>query len=432
MQKTFTIQLETGVLHLNLEHGNIPVNRLLGFASRINKKRKFSLVSKILGKHYAVTPRLMRWSYRALARKIQPINADDKSVWIGMAEMATGLGYGIYAAACNEGLNNGLFLQTTRYTITGQERIFFIEEHSHSPDFFLYYPSEAADREHFLTATTLVLIDDEITTGRTFAHLIKSYQKINPALQQVFIVTLINFSSMADRLAIETQAKISIHWLHFRQGTIRFNNSDNTSRNQIALNVFSKNECKKHLLGWQGRLGIKKPVRLATDTVSKLQKLFISDDHDHRPLLVIGTGECNAPGFMIACALETSGYQVKLQSTTRSPLLIGNNIGSAFQFEDNYNDGIVNFIYNLTPSDYREIIISHETPLNNSLIALCQSLHAISARFFAPVHENSNAEIQFTRPVMAIAETVKVENIICSNRQIEVLIHDFNAVLECS
>ena len=95
MNKTITIELDTGTLSLNLEPGRIPLHRLLGFAARVSSKRKFLLVSKVLGKHYPVSPKLMSWSYRALARVVIKAGIGNSSLWIGMAETATGLGYGV-------------------------------------------------------------------------------------------------------------------------------------------------------------------------------------------------------------------------------------------------------------------------------------------------------------------------------------------------
>ena len=140
MQKTLTITLDTGTLQLELEPGHIPLNRLLGFAARVSSKRKFLLVSKVLGKHYPVSPKTMSWSYRALARAVLKNGAGEGSLWIGMAETATGLGYGVFEAACREGVQNALFMQTTRYHLAGIERLEFEEAHSHATDFFLYYP----------------------------------------------------------------------------------------------------------------------------------------------------------------------------------------------------------------------------------------------------------------------------------------------------
>lgn len=403
MQKTVSIQLDTGTLHLDLEPGRIPLKRLLGFAARVSSKRKFLLVSKILGKHYPVSPRMMSWSYRALARAVLNSGAGHNSLWIGMAETATGLGYGVFEAACHAGVKNALFSQTTRYHLDGVERLEFVEAHSHATDFFLYYPVEPDYRKRFLNAQTLVLIDDEISTGLTFLRLIKAYQAVNPALRKVFIVSLVNFAHPDDRLALETQAGVAVEWVCFRQGLLSFQDSGNARLDAITVNVSSNADCKKHLLAWPGRLGMVAPVVLQTDVLEDL-KPFLSGNEagDLRPILVLGTGECNAPAYLLGRALECNGFKVKVQSTTRSPIHQGNDIGLICRFEDNYQDGIANFIYNLNPADYRDIILCHETPLCASLLDRLHVWHAISARFELYPEtlypETAHAKLHFFRP----------------------------------
>lgn len=136
----------------------------MGFAARISSKRKFLLVSKVLGKHYPVAPYLMAWSYRALARAVVNRGLVGTSLWLGMAETATGLGYGVFAAAYAEGVRQSLFMQTSRYQMEGVARLEFQEAHSHATDFFLYYPDTPERQQQFLHANTLVLMDDEIST----------------------------------------------------------------------------------------------------------------------------------------------------------------------------------------------------------------------------------------------------------------------------
>ena len=331
MKKLVTIQLETGTLQLDLDAGRIPLKRLLGFAARISSKRKFLLVSKVLGKHYPVKPIMMSWSYRALARAVLNSGAGDSSLWIGMAETATGLGYGVFEAAHREGLQNALFMQTTRYHLADVERLEFEEAHSHATDFFLYYPTDPAHRHTFLTADTLVLIDDEISTGKTFLRLIKAYQKVNPNLRKVFIVSLVNFAHLKDRNHLETEADVAVEWVCFRQGLLNFEDQYNAAIDNISVNVNSTTSCKKHLLAWQGRLGITEPVVLKADPTVH----FISGEQDNRPILVLGTGECNAPAYLLGRKLAAQGLNVKVQSTTRSPIHKGNEIGLICQFEDN-------------------------------------------------------------------------------------------------
>ena len=399
MKKIVTIKLDTGILQLELEPGHIPLKRLLGFAARVSSKRKFLLVSKVLGKHYPVSPKLMSWSYRALARAVLKKGVGESSLWIGMAETATGLGYGVYEAACHAGLQNPLFIQTTRYQLDKIDRLEFEEAHSHATDFFLYYPTYPDYRKQFLNAETLVLIDDEISTGKTFLRLIKAYQVANPAVRKVFIVSLVNFAHPDDRAALESQASVAVEWVCFRQGFLHFEDSQNTAIDNITVNVSGNGACKKHLLAWPGRLGMVVPISLDGDVVEQLvQSGFDADSNDIRPLLVLGTGECNAPAYLLGRTLEDNGFKVKVQSTTRSPIHQGNDIGLVCQFEDNYEDGIPNFIYNLNPDDYRDIVLCHETPLNQALIDRLHIWQAISARFELKQPHSNHAKLHFFRP----------------------------------
>ena len=410
MQKTVKIQLDTGILQLDLDPGHIPLKRLLGFAARVSSKRKFLLVSKVLGKHYPVSPKIMSWSYRALARAVLKKGAGDGSLWIGMAETATGLGYGVFEAACHEGIENALFIQTTRYHLDGIKRLEFEEAHSHATDFFLYYPECSDFRKQFLNAETLVLIDDEISTGKTFLRLIKAYQAVNPKLRKVFIVSLVNFAHPDDRAALESQSEVAVEWVCFRQGLLRFEDSQNTAIDSITVNVSGNGACKKYLLAWPGRLGMDAPVSLEMDVVEQLMGFFsnvetqniaslrTNNENDIRPILVLGTGECNAPAYLLGRELERNGFKVIVQSTTRSPIHQGNDISLVCQFEDNYEDGIPNFIYNLNPDDYRGIILCHETPLVKPLMDRLHAWQAISARFELQSQNSNHAKLHFFRP----------------------------------
>lgn len=399
MQKKVTIKLDTGTLQLDVEPGHIPLKRLLGFAARVSSKRKFLLVSKVLGKHYPVTPKHMNWSYRALARAILKKGAGSSSLWIGMAETATGLGYGVFEAACHAGVQQALFMQTTRYHLDKTDRLEFEEAHSHATDFFLYYPEHPDYRKQFLNAETLVLIDDEISTGKTFLRLIKAYQVVNPAVRKVFIVSLVNFAHPDDRAALESQAGVAVEWVCFRQGLLYFEDSKNAAIDSITVNVSGNGACKKHLLAWPGRLGMAAPIGLDGDIVEQLvQSGFDFESNFISPILVLGTGECNAPAYLLGRALEAKGFKVKVQSTTRSPIHQGNDIALVCQFEDNYDDGIPNFIYNLNPDDYRDIILCHETPLNQALTGRLHAWQAISARFELKQPHSNHAKLHFFRP----------------------------------
>ncbi|NOT12926.1 MAG: hypothetical protein HOP23_14015 [Methylococcaceae bacterium] len=396
MQQKIAIELDTGTLSIDLSPGHVPLKRLLGFAARISSKRKFLLVSKVLGKHYPVTPTMMRWSYRALARQTLKNVIHQPSLWIGMAETATGLGYGVFEQACQAGAQQTLLMQTTRYHLEGLPRLAFEEAHSHATDFFLYYPDKAEYQNLFVSAETLVLIDDEISTGKTFLRLIKAYQQINRNLRQVFIVSLVNFAHPEDKQFLESEAGIPVQWIALRQGLLNFEARPNKALDDITVNVSGNGECKKHLLAWPGRLGMETPIELVPDVLQQLLPFFNTPD-DGRPVLVLGTGECNAPAYLLGRVLETQGLKVKVQSTTRSPIHQGHDIQQICRFEDNYQDAIPNFLYNMDPANYREIILCHETPLCQPLLDRLNEWHAISARFeLCPT--SSHAKLHFFRP----------------------------------
>ncbi|MCD2452868.1 phosphoribosyltransferase family protein [Methylicorpusculum oleiharenae] len=402
---SLTVKLRTGHLRLSTDSGHIPLKRLIGFSSRINSQRGFLFISKVLGKHYPVKPKTMAWSYRALAKRLfDSTQFDGPSLWIGMAETATGLGYGVYESACSFGVDDALFMQTTRYHLSGYERLEFIEAHSHATDFFLYCPQKESHRHIFLNAGQLVLVDDEISTGATFSRLIDAYRTVNPNLEKVIIVSLVNFASPEHRQKVEVSSEISVQWISLLEGRWEFDavDSDYEHNRDDTINVIGNGKCKRTILAWPGRTGIDRPVIFSDASLSSL-KQYLPEDPGNRPILVLGTGECNPPAYLLGRSLECKGYPVIVQATTRSPINVEGDIGSRIRFTDNYQDGIHNFLYNINPDAYRLIIFCHETPLTPEanaddldFIGVIRKLNGISAKF--SYQDNDCAKLDFCRP----------------------------------
>jgi hypothetical protein len=403
--KQVSVALRTGRLLIETEAARIPLRRLIGFASRINSKRGFLFISKLLGKHYPVSPRKMAWSYRALAKRIlSQTEFNGPSLWVGMAETATGLGYGIFAAAYALGVREGLFMQTTRYLLSGCERIEFVEAHSHATDFSLYWPDIPTDRQTFLHAEQLILMDDEISTGATFSRLITAYRAINPSLKSVVIASLVNFANTEHRRQVEVEAGIPVHWVYLLQGRWQFAAIEGAVERSMDnnINVIGNGACKKNLLAWPGRLGIDRPIEISARNIQDFLAL-LPLAADHRPILVLGTGECNPPAYLLGRALEQQGFPVIVQATTRSPIFVEGDIGSRIHFSDNYQDNIHNFLYNINIDAYRLIVFCHETPLSAGIgndeldfIGVIKHMRGISAQF---TYQNGQyAEFIFCRP----------------------------------
>ena len=191
------VELESGVLSLNVAQADLPLEQLCGFASRFNPKRGYLFVSKVLGKHYPVRPRVMSDVYQRLANKLPAL--DGPVVVIGMAETATALSQGVYeswlARLEREGSKRDdlLYCHTTRYALDRPLALEFDEPHSHAPQHLLYEPDDPRRRRLFENAKHLVLIDDEISTGATSANLARAYREKHPQLESLQIVSLKNW-----------------------------------------------------------------------------------------------------------------------------------------------------------------------------------------------------------------------------------------------
>lgn len=108
---------------------------LLGFAQRINPKRAFLFVSKVLGRHIPVAPSTMRNAFTDLANLV-PSDLPKPILVIGMAETAVGLSAGVHQALQTR-YPNALLLNSTRHTQhsdNNSETLLttFNEDHSHA------------------------------------------------------------------------------------------------------------------------------------------------------------------------------------------------------------------------------------------------------------------------------------------------------------
>jgi hypothetical protein len=55
--------------------------------------------------------------------------------------------------------------------------------------------------------------------------------------------------------------------------------------------------------------------------------------------------------------------------------MLGDVITSAIAFDDNYDDGICNYLYNAKAGQYDKVILFHETPASSVDLNLCAQLH---------------------------------------------------------
>lgn len=219
----------------------IPVDDLVGLALRDNPKRAQLLVSTVLAKHVPTVPGLalaagellgllVRCALdgtdpdpapfgavaRLLAHRVRPDAAGlaelravrqelarlrdaapvpgPELVTVGYAETATGLGHVVADALRSPYLHSTRHQEDAPFTP-------FEEEHSHASDHRLY-PS---DPDWITVGGTTVLVDDELSTGRTVRNTITALHAGAPQARWV-VAALIDLRSDADRRAFEDLA----------------------------------------------------------------------------------------------------------------------------------------------------------------------------------------------------------------------------------
>mgnify|MGYP000982449501 FL=1 len=191
------VQLPTGVITVEVHESLMPLDELCGFAARRNPKRGFLFVSKVLGKHMPVRPSLMLSVHEKLARQI-PVDLPGPVVVIGMAETATCLGQGVFEAfKVLSGREDLVFIHSTRYRVNRPAALEFLEEHSHAADHIMYMPEGERARELFEHARSLVLVDDEASTGKTFVNLTTAFKERIPSLAQVVTAVITDWRGPA-------------------------------------------------------------------------------------------------------------------------------------------------------------------------------------------------------------------------------------------
>ncbi|WP_200841687.1 phosphoribosyltransferase family protein [Actinomadura sp. K4S16] len=207
------------------------LSSLVGLAVRRNPKRAHLLVSAVLGKHVPTDPRLVYGSGLLLGELVRArLRGDEPSrpgsllldglrgepnaatalrdllrvpqapvdaIVLGYAETATALGHSVADA-----LGGAYYLHSTRRPVEGFAPYGgFEEEHSHATSHLLL-PADPAplDRD-----VPVVLVDDELSTGRTVLNTIEALHAVRPRRHYV-LAALVDLRGPADRARMDALA----------------------------------------------------------------------------------------------------------------------------------------------------------------------------------------------------------------------------------
>ncbi|MFS0776399.1 phosphoribosyltransferase family protein [Neobacillus sp. 3P2-tot-E-2] len=406
LKKTFTytildkitveIEVTANPYQLNLEE-------LFTMAARINKKRSFLFVSKLLGKHLPIQPRkglltaaLLAARYaesirelncqatEGLVRSFEKKETDFQSVpfipksvkpvVIGFAETATSLGHAFFD--CFE---EAEYFHTTREVIDYLTPcITFEEEHSHATSHRCYIPIDMIDNKR-----EIILVDDEMTTGKTAINIIQSIHSQYPR-KDYTIVSILDWRSEHNKqqfIQLERTLGININVVSLMSGMVKINEMGKlqqleqqpdsykemkTSLEKVSLSAYFEKECA----GTKNKISyIKETGRFGLDSKNNLvlhQKInnAASVLRQHRTgskTLCLGTGEFMYIPMKLASEM---GRDVFYQSTTRSPIYIQNIQGYGARhgigFPNPEDWDVAHFVYNISPGEYDELFVFFE------------------------------------------------------------------------
>ncbi len=362
------VLMPTGQLQLVLTKGGDRLDELLAFGARANAKRGFLFVSKILAKHWPVKPHVMRAVHDELAQQIPAL--PGPIVFIAMAETGIGLGQGVFEAFLRQQPQSAcLFLHSTRYPLEGCELFEFAETHSHAPRQYLHLPKDETLNRLFRSARSLVLIDDEASTGNTFVNLARACRRYCPDLSHVHLATAANFMSTAARTQCPAAFELQVSMAALIEGQYEFT----PNPIEVSAPAAQAAPCPQSS-GARAEFGRLGSQRVLPPPHSLALQLSADLEPDAK-ILVLGTGEFMHWPFLLGQCLEDLGHAVWVQSTTRSPILTWGAVQHSLAFEDNYGEGVPNYVYNLAPGLYDEVLICHETPENEALRALAAKVN---------------------------------------------------------
>ncbi|MFJ9975953.1 phosphoribosyltransferase [Streptomyces cyaneofuscatus] len=336
--------------------GEGELHELLGLALRRNPKRAHLLVSNVLGKHVPQKPSVVYGAGYGLGERVRALlGAEEarRAVVLGYAETATGLGH-----AVADGLRDAPYLHSTRRPVAGVAQAGGFEEaHSHATSHLLL-PEDPELLAGGAEASTLVLVDDEFSTGNTVLNTIRALHETHPRERYV-IVALVDMRSAGDRdrltaFAAEIGARVDLVTrssgtvtlpegvLERGQTLVADQEAEQAGRADEAVAGVAPAAVTRVALHWPaevpdgGRHGFTPAHRAALEAAlpGMAERIAGALDSDVRRVLVLGFEELMYAPLRLGTALEAamgSGAEIRYSTTTRSPVLAVDDPGYAIR-----------------------------------------------------------------------------------------------------
>lgn len=388
------------------------VDELVVPALRRNPRRAHLLVSGVLGKHVPAHPRVVHGSALRLGLLVRAAIGEVDVVVLGFAETATGLGHAVAEALVAPYLHS-----TRRQVATARPLAGFQEEHSHAADHLLL-PEDPA---MLASGSVLVLVDDELSTGRTARNTIAALHVLAPHRRYV-IAALVDVRTAEDREAMDAFARtlgapVDVVALGTGQvllpddvlaraaaeieRTVVPNSPVGPDGDVLDVPVAWPPELRE-----SGRHGFPAADFAAVRQAAAAVAARLGDGLRGPRVLVLGTEELMYVPTIVALELEGDpGLDVRVSSTTRSPVLVVDEPGYpirsvvAFDSHDRPADGPgPRFAYNVAnafdgapPDDVVLVVDDDSDPqlLADGPVAvlrrLCRRVHVVTLPCHRPL-----------------------------------------------
>ncbi|SNT17022.1 phosphoribosyltransferase [Rhodococcoides kyotonense] len=349
------------------------VEQLVQPGLRRNPRRAHLLVSEVLGKHIPVDPEVVTAAADRLGTLVLDAVGGSDVVVLGFAETATGLGHGVAAR-----LDAYCYLHSTRRDVPGIEVYGeFQEGHSHATDHRLL-PTSSSVMD---VPLPLVLVDDEISTGKTALEAIRSVHAVTPR-QHYVVASLVDMRSSehyAESDSVAAELGVVIDSVSLAQGSVQL--SDNLVDDVVALPEPAFNPVAAEA-GTVTRVDVEWPAAVPDggrhgflsfdtpafeDAVTDVAARVNAALPDGAPIVVLGHEELMYLPLRLASILRAGGHPALFQTTTRSPAYVLDRpdypLRRGFQFiAPEHGEPEARYVYNASGPENAVLVLVVDDP----------------------------------------------------------------------
>lgn len=343
-----SIILPTGTLGFT-DVSKVELDAYCDFAARANPKRGFLIVSKVLGRHLPASPAKMRGAMDRIASKI-PTHIPGPIVILGMAETATALGQGVFAAYQRANPDQQVvYLQSSRQLVGNADIIARFEEgHSHATT-HLIQVADVDIKDRVRSARTLVIVDDECSTGATYVAVADAMLGAMPNLELVATCCITDWSGFG---YVDNMPRPTLP-ISLISGSMSWAAAHVPDAPVLASGSNAPGFAPAGGMG--SRRGLRAPEAATRPAIDVLPR---------ERILVLGEGEHSYEALLVAEEIERKGGIAAVQCITRSPALLGGAMQSRSSFADSYGSGAPCFLYNMLGHKPDRVLIVSEIDAN--------------------------------------------------------------------